>query len=70
MVRVFDTMARDVHPLIQCPMKPSVQYNTVGQSTVNYAGNDFAANQCSNPAIFLSPLLSGAYQRKTNFILL
>jgi hypothetical protein len=46
-------------------MKPTVQYN-VGQSTVNYAGNDFAANQFPNPANFLSPLLSGAYAVPNN----
>jgi hypothetical protein len=47
-------------------MKPNVQYDNVGQSRVNYAVNDFAADQFPNPAILLSPLLSGAYSVPNN----
>ncbi|KAF8470389.1 hypothetical protein DFH94DRAFT_208371 [Russula ochroleuca] len=47
-------------------MMPNVQYDNVGQSRVNYAVNDFAADQFPNPAILLSPLLSGAYSVPNN----
>lgn len=47
-------------------MKPSVQYDNIGQGRNNYAGYDFAANQFPEPTAFLSPLLSGAYTAPNN----
>jgi hypothetical protein len=47
-------------------MKPSVQYDNVGQGRINYPGYDFAANQFLDPIMPHSPLLSGEHSAPNN----
>ena len=67
MVCLFNTTARNEYSPTDS-IKPSVQYNQVGQGRINYthAGYGFATNQFSDPTGFLTPLLSGTHTAPNN----